>query len=38
MRVAQRIIEDPERYIGDPKAGADKTPPVEEKENDKAES
>jgi hypothetical protein len=26
MRVAQRIVEDPERYLGDPKAGADKSP------------
>ena len=25
MRVAQRIVEDPERYIGDPTAGADRT-------------
>jgi hypothetical protein len=24
MRVAQRIVEDPERYIGDPAAGADR--------------
>jgi hypothetical protein len=37
MRAAQRIVEDPERYIGDPKAGATKTPTDEASSTDKSE-